>query len=253
MMGVSVFSNVRCYKPTAHQIPVVQLTNSPPHTGIIPSVFVVCERKHIWNYEYNPIVQPNNPLIMDGKVQDVEKIDASFYKDVFLKLPFDVGEHYDYFQSLYLLGYSYGVAVAIRALIELFIRDNYGNFIFQLIPGKKVLHIKDDIVAITEISDKFKSPGLTVVLSSLSGQTFQGHTKLRKCVESRVNSTSTNQIWVSQNSFKTLADVYQKVSKTVHGTPSGAELVDLKKYMITVLNVIKEYFGKHNIWGVNYA
>lgn len=250
----SLLSNVSCYKPSRHTVPVVQITSSPPPKSVIPSLFVVCEQKHIWNYEYNPIVNPINPLIRMSNVKDVEDLDVKFHKDVYLNLPFEVGEHYDYFQSLFLLGYPYGAALSLRSLIEIFIRDNYGNFLFQVDPSKTKLHIRGDKNALETISDNFRSPRLSVILSALSGGTYDHRYRhVGNKAKARYQSTSSDPIWVKPASFGVLKDTYQKISSTVHVSPSGVNLADLLTEMENVLTVIKEFFINRNSWRVDYA
>lgn len=247
---ISSLSNVKCYKTNKHAIPVIELLSLKPSLSISSQVFFVCEQKHIWNYEYNPRVDPKNPLIPDQKIDDLKSMDNTFHNAVYLYLPFPVAQHYDYFQSLYILGYSYGAAIAIRSLIELFIRDNYGNFIFQL-SKKPQLHYKGDAQTLDEITEKLKSPGLTVIMAALAGNTYQGNRRIGDLAKARFNATSTDKIWIGSSDFGRLGDVYKKVSKTVHSDPMN-QLLDFKTLMETVLGILKTYLSR-NHWMVEYG
>lgn len=248
----SIFDIVKCNFNKSDSIPVVELSRNPLPTKAIEEVFVVCRERHISAYEYNPIVHHDSPLIPAENInRDLSKINTDFYESVYLNLPHAVGIHYEAFQNFYSLGYVEGAAMALRVLIELFVRDNYGNFIWEVAKGKDTLHIEGDKDAIDQLVDNLWSPRLSQLLGLLSGNN-PGSEQWLKDVNKKYKATRGNKIWVSPASFGKLKASHKKASGIVHGSDNITNTSKLKSPMIDVLTVIKEYFDK-NVWGVEYV
>ena len=248
----SIFDTVKCNFNKSDSIPVVELSRNPLPTKAIEEVFVVCRERHISVYEYNPIVNHDSPLIPAENInRDLLKINTDFYESVYLNLPHAVGIHYEAFQNFYSLGYVEGAAMSLRVLIELFVRDNYGNFIWEVAQGKSTLHIEGDKDYIEQLVDNLWSPKLSQLLGLLSGDNSSSEPWL-ETVRKKYRATRQNKIWVSPASFGKLKASHKKASGVVHGADNITDMSKLRSQMIEVLNVIKEYFDKKNGWGVEY-
>lgn len=249
----SVFDSVSCHFPQPHKIPVREISRKNGPKNPIEELFIVCDQKHILLYEYNPISFPDSPLrAIEEVTRHLKEMNNKYYETVFLELPHEVGIHYEAFQNFYTLQYAEGAAVSIRILIELFIRDNYGNFIWRKAPNKESLHIKSDKPVIDELIDELQSPTLGSLLKILSGDT-RASDDLGKLVRSRLSSTSANKLWVSQSDFVLLKNAYQKTSEIIHKSDMTVKASNLSATMDNVLSVIKKYFQNNNKWGVEYG
>ena len=249
----SIFGIVKCNFNESDSIPVVELSRNPLPKKAIEEVYIVCRERHITAYEYNPIVKRGPPLIPAENVnRDLSKINTDFYDSVYLNLPHAVGVHYEAFQNFYSLGYVEGAAVALRVLIELFVRDNYGNFIWEVAKGKSTLHIEGDKAAIETLVNNLWSPKLSQLLGLLSGDNPSSESWLKE-VQKKYNATRNNKIWVSPPSFGKLKASHKKASRIVHRSDNISDTSKLKSPMIDVLAVIKEYFANDNEWGVEYV
>ena len=234
-----------CYLELKDTIPSLLLLQESykPNKDIL----VICEQSHILSFS----VTPGREVLESSTMQECKGF-MDQYAD-FLnskKFPYPLYEQVIFAENFLIFGHKYGASLAMRRIVEAFITDNYGTYVWDsgsFANGKN--HLKK------EIADKVRTVGVYTILRTLSGKEVNPDDELKRKLITELKDkkakTDTDRVWLDEADYFSLLNTYDLTSDYIHYNKEPRP-IDISNSLRDLLTVLQSYFNKKNEWGVIY-
>lgn len=249
---------IDCYYNKGDSIRSLEICNS--ESNYLGEMFFMCDNKHVLKFFRNP----NGTLDKDS-LSDYFDSFSQKYPLFFKESPNEVFIHFEYVRNFLVTEYFYGAAYSIRTLAERIIYENHGVYLFS---SKPKVSNHSDRNEIEEVSNKINKISfgilLTLLMSAdsrkevldsseacrnpkLSGEGL----KYAKIACKKINTNTTDSIFMEKAKIQFLQDSYNKTSAALHGRiPMDSSKAS--ENLENVLKVYQAYFEKGNDWRTIY-